>query len=51
MIRRFRQVIKEISDLPLDMQKQVLYQTFIDWKGNRRQLDDILVMGVKVSLA
>ncbi len=48
MIKRFRQVIREISDLPLDAQREVLYQTFVDWKGNYRQLDDILVMGVKV---
>ena len=48
MTKRFRQVIREISDLPLDMQKEVLYKTYVEWKGNNRQLDDILVMGVKV---
>ncbi len=48
MKKRFRILIKEISDLPMDTQKQILYQTFVDWKGNNRQLDDILVMGVKV---
>ena len=48
MIKRFRMLIKEISDLPLKTQNKILYQAHLDWKGNRRQLDDILVMGVKV---
>ncbi len=48
MVKRFRKLILEISSEDMEQQKALLLQTFRDWKGNRRQLDDILVMGVKL---
>ncbi len=48
MIRRFRKLILEIASLPLDVQKEILLQRHYEWKGNLKQLDDILVMGVKL---
>ncbi len=48
MIKRMRQLIIEISSLPMEEQKQILLKTHLEWKGNNKQLDDILVMGVKL---
>ena len=34
----------------LDEQKSILKKTFENWKGERKQLDDILIIGFKISL-
>ncbi len=48
MVKRFRQLILEISPLPLDIQQELLLKRHLEWKGDRKQLDDILVMGVRL---
>lgn len=37
-----------INHLPAEQQSQILKQTFMEWKGNLEQVDDVLVMGVKI---
>jgi len=32
----------------MDEQKQIIEQTFINWKGDLEQVDDVCVIGVKV---
>jgi len=46
--KRFRALLFEIHDKPLDEQHQILVRTFEDWKGDREQIDDIIVMGIKI---
>ncbi len=46
--RNFKALITEISGLPLNEQKNILYETLKMWKGNRDQLDDILVVGLRI---
>ncbi len=46
---RFRELLFHIHALPLPEQKQQLTQTLTQWKGSEEQVDDILVIGVKVS--
>jgi len=48
LAKRFKQLLIDIHDLPLAKQKQFLKQTLIDWQGEIRQVDDILVIGIKV---
>lgn len=43
-----RALLAEISMKPLDDQRKIVKQTFIDWKGDREQIDDVCVMGVRV---
>jgi serine phosphatase RsbU (regulator of sigma subunit) len=43
----FRNLITELSDLPISAQKNVLDNTFMQWKGNLPQLDDVLVFGCR----
>jgi serine phosphatase RsbU (regulator of sigma subunit) len=45
--RQFRSLLIEISPLPVSEQKFQLGQTFDAWKGNLRQLDDVLVVGFR----
>ncbi|HEX2396135.1 MAG TPA: SpoIIE family protein phosphatase [Bacteroidales bacterium] len=45
----FRDLLREISSLPMHKQKMAIDSTFNDWKGNLRQLDDVLVFGFRYS--
>jgi len=43
----FRDLLLEISSLPMADQKVAIERTFNDWKGNLQQLDDVLVFGFR----
>jgi serine phosphatase RsbU (regulator of sigma subunit) len=43
----FRILLTEISSLPVDVQNIRLQNAFDDWKGNLKQLDDVLVFGFR----
>ena len=47
-IRRFRELLVEIHNKPMMEQRDILDKTITDWQGNFDQIDDILVMGIKV---
>ncbi|HXP48884.1 MAG TPA: tetratricopeptide repeat protein [Bacteroidia bacterium] len=40
--------LKAISDKPMAEQKQILEQTIQDWKGDLEQVDDILIIGIRL---
>jgi serine phosphatase RsbU (regulator of sigma subunit) len=46
----FRSLILSIFHLPMDEQKEILKKTITEWMGDQEQIDDILVMGIKLSL-
>jgi len=48
--RPFRELLTNISELPVDEQKVHLQQTFDSWKGNLKQLDDVLVFGFRYTM-
>lgn len=45
--KAFRELLLNGTDLPMAEQKNRLKQTFEAWKGNLRQLDDVLVCGFR----
>jgi serine phosphatase RsbU (regulator of sigma subunit) len=45
--KNFRQLLKDIHNLPLQIQKEKLINAFLTWKGNLQQIDDILIFGIK----
>ncbi len=45
---RLKTLLSEIFQKPLDEQKQIISQTFYNWKGSYNQTDDVLVMGVRI---
>jgi len=46
--QRFKDLLLEICEKPLNEQKDELCQRFQTWKGKLEQVDDILVIGVRV---
>jgi ligand-binding sensor domain-containing protein/serine phosphatase RsbU (regulator of sigma subunit) len=47
-IARLKKMIELISKLPMDEQKEAMSKFYFDWKGTYDQVDDVLLMGVKV---
>jgi serine phosphatase RsbU (regulator of sigma subunit)/HAMP domain-containing protein len=48
MRRRFRELLVETASLPSSQQERHLERTFNVWKGDEAQVDDVLVVSVKV---
>ncbi len=48
MYKKFRELLKSIKDLPMTEQKTILDNEIEAWKGSYEQIDDILVIGVKI---
>ena len=45
----FEEILQEISNLSMVEQKQKLLQTFTEWKGTNKQIDDVMVFGVQLA--
>lgn len=43
-----KNLLVEIHQKPLEIQKGILQQHFTSWKGNTEQTDDVLIIGVQV---
>ncbi|MES2138555.1 MAG: SpoIIE family protein phosphatase [Bacteroidota bacterium] len=48
MVSNFRNLLLEISKNDIETQNDLLNQTIGNWKGSLEQVDDILVMGLRV---
>ncbi len=48
MYRQFRELLMEIRELPMREQGNILNEKIENWRGNYEQIDDILVIGVRV---
>lgn len=44
---QFKQLLLKIKDLPMELQKIKLNETFEIWKGQNEQVDDVCVIGVR----
>jgi serine phosphatase RsbU (regulator of sigma subunit) len=47
-IARMKKLIEEASVLPMSEQKQIISDFFFEWKGDYEQVDDILLMGIRL---
>jgi serine phosphatase RsbU (regulator of sigma subunit) len=47
-IARLKKLLDEVSKLPMNEQKENISSFFFDWKGDYEQVDDILLMGIRV---
>ncbi|MCD4794113.1 MAG: SpoIIE family protein phosphatase [Bacteroidales bacterium] len=48
MYKQLREVIMSVQDKPIKEQGEILERTLTEWQGDEDQIDDILVMGVKI---
>lgn len=48
MVANLQRVLNEITDLSMKEQYERLYKAFTDWRGSYEQIDDVLVIGVRV---
>jgi two-component system, sensor histidine kinase LadS len=46
--QQFKELLIEVSALPMETQKQTLKNKINDWKGSLEQVDDILVIGIRI---
>ncbi len=47
MYRRFRELLQEIHQRPMEQQRMALHDAFTRWRGGHEQVDDILVIGMR----
>jgi serine phosphatase RsbU (regulator of sigma subunit) len=47
-IARLKKLVETIVNLPMDDQKDLILDFYNKWKGNLEQVDDILILGVRV---
>ena len=47
--KRFKELLIEIQDKTMKEQDQILNKTIADWQGDLDQIDDILVIGIRIS--
>lgn len=47
-VKRFRKLLVEIQAQSMEEQKQILHKNLEDWQGDVEQIDDILVMGIRI---
>jgi len=48
MKKNFKKLILEIQDFPMKRQKEILEERLKEWMGHTPQIDDILVVGVRI---
>jgi len=48
MTKNFKKLLLSNSNMPMQKQKEILNNTFENWKGNLEQVDDVVVVGVEI---
>jgi len=48
MSRKFLNLLQEIASLPVEKQAEQLEKAHIEWRGDEPQVDDILVIGIRL---
>ena len=49
MYKKLKELLLTISHLSLKEQKNELFKSLIAWKGPAEQVDDILLIGIKIN--
>ncbi|MCK4663790.1 MAG: tetratricopeptide repeat protein [Bacteroidales bacterium] len=48
LYKNFKNLLKEIHKLPVSEQNNLLKDKLLEWRGKYEQIDDILIMGIKI---
>jgi serine phosphatase RsbU (regulator of sigma subunit) len=43
-----KKMLEKVKQYPLSQQKEIIEETFLDWKGMESQTDDVLMIGIKI---
>lgn len=46
-IRKLRELLLSVQHLPMNEQEQQIRQAYYSWKGNKEQIDDVLLIGIR----
>ncbi len=46
--KQFQDLLIDIHTKPMNTQREILLKTFMDWKGDQHQVDDVLVLGYRI---
>jgi len=47
-IARLKRMIEQVTKMPMSDQKEAISKFYLEWKGSYDQVDDVLLMGIKV---
>jgi len=48
-LKRLKEALLQVHTLPIEEQKDALKRIFENWKGNTPQIDDICIIGIKIT--
>ena len=48
MIKKFKALLQEVAQLPMQKQEETLNERFKERIGDREQIDDVIVIGVRI---
>ena len=48
MLTNLQRLLLENLNNPMDVQKENLTNAFLDWKADAEQIDDVLVIGIRI---
>ena len=48
MVGKFKKLLVDIAELPLEEQKEILTKAHLDWRGPVGQVDDIVIIGIRI---
>jgi len=46
--KQLKELLTSIATLPMEVQKEKLIESFVTWKGDLEQVDDVLIVGFRV---
>ena len=46
--KHFKELLLTINDLPMQKQEDIVSETFDNWKGELDQVDDVMVMAIRI---
>ena len=49
LTKRLRETLMAIQDESMENQKRILAETIVQWQGENEQIDDMLVIGIRIS--
>ena len=46
--KKLKSLFLEICSQPMEQQKEILEQRYLEWKGDMPQIDDVVIVGIAI---